>query len=247
MTIATPTIQIACIGRPNGRSWLDRPKNQSTSFCGTTLPTGGYAGLRVAVFETSRVVPNTSCPVPRVTMNDGILSTVTRKALMVPTPAAATKARMMAAQIGQPQTIQATPMRIDARPYTKPNDRSISPTTMTSVNPSATMAIVLIERMIEGVRDREERVRLAQNGEDHDHDEDRDQQAADRTAARARPDHRSVALGPAGRAGSGSRCARSSLYQLLVRLSRRTQIGPADQGRPVREVRVGGLSRRRWP
>ena len=51
-------------------------------------------------------------------MKDGILSTVTRKALIEPTTMAAAKARMMAAQIGQPQMIQATPMRIDARPYT---------------------------------------------------------------------------------------------------------------------------------
>ena len=44
------------------------------------------------MFETSRVVPNTSCPVPSVTMNDGILSTVTRSALNEPTKMAAPKA-----------------------------------------------------------------------------------------------------------------------------------------------------------
>ncbi len=41
MTMATPSIQSACIGMPNGRSWLDRPKNQSTCSWGTVLPGGG--------------------------------------------------------------------------------------------------------------------------------------------------------------------------------------------------------------
>jgi len=51
---------------------------------------------------------------------------------------------MMAAQMGQPHRIHETEMRFAASPYMNPNERSISPTTMTSVSPIATMAMVLI-------------------------------------------------------------------------------------------------------
>ena len=59
-TIAMPIIQRPCIGMSNGRSWFDRPKNQSISPGGTGLPPVGYAGLRFAVFDVSRVIPKMS-------------------------------------------------------------------------------------------------------------------------------------------------------------------------------------------
>ena len=71
----------------------------------------------MAVFDTSKVVPNTSWPVPSVTMNDGILSTVTRNELIEPTATAAANGRRSASQSGHAQTIHETPMRIEASPY----------------------------------------------------------------------------------------------------------------------------------
>jgi hypothetical protein len=50
-------------------------------------------------------------------MNDGILSTVTRNELTDPRAIAAMNGSTRASQIGQPQTIHETPMRIEANPY----------------------------------------------------------------------------------------------------------------------------------
>ena len=100
------------------------------------------------------------------------------------------------------------------------------------------MAIVLIERMMPTAFVTVRNVfGLLRTVKIDDHDQDRDQQAADAHAGRQGP-----AGPPIGGAGPrrarrlrASRCARSSRLPTPRALSRRTQIGPADAGRPVRE------------
>ena len=195
--------------------------------------------MSVWVSVTNRVSPKMSWPVPNVTMNEGILSPVTSSGVdRADRDRPRRSASRIAAQIGQPQMIQLTEMSDAANPYVKPNERSISPTTMTSSSPSATIAIVLIPRMITSAfGDVEERVRLADQREDDDDEDDREREAADAE------DRLPGATGPHATARAGRRGGSGwgGAIWLVMRRTRSVVARRMDEGRATGVAASPGL------